>query len=509
MEVVDQIKDACREHYLQVLSQLASPPRLQYAIEELGPREFTFGGRSVRRRDSKVLNERGHSIAFSVWEPPAPRGMVVYVPDALDCRSSVVDVLAPILAAGCACCALDTTGCGSSEGRHVTIGYFERYDVACVVSELGEYETVVAMGRGSGAVAALLFADSRDHDSRLRSRNERLVRIPCLPGIDGAVFEKASRMYMVSKPPLRVSRVEPGSSADRAGILVGDVVAGVDDEAMLPHTHDELEAAFAWRAAARREATLWVARREGLEERDLERCSSRKLSLVVLDAPWTTVGALVWDLVGRVMDRPSRIWSPLVSASLSIVLHSLQKRSLADLGAIDARVSARRASVPVLVMVDNSHPVLAPDQAQEVASYAPAATVVDYDGPRSLREAALPSGGNAFFLGFDPQETAHDSTAAAAAADRPPLRSDDARRAIFDALQDTCFDYDEEERENSSSACSAALAALAHPWSADLEASRRDHEKRRDLLVRRPQGDLVSSRNSRGEGAFPPPPTSY
>jgi hypothetical protein len=46
--------------------------------------------------------------------------------------------------------------------------------------------------------------------------------------------------------------------------------------------------------------------------------------------------------------------TPVVSASLPIVLHSIQKRTLADLGAIDGRKTAGRVTAPALVVADTS-----------------------------------------------------------------------------------------------------------------------------------------------------------
>ena len=216
---VGEIKDLVRQSYLDLLTQVATPPRLTYSDAELGPAAFDFGGGRVERCDFTCANERGHALACSLWRPAAPVGLAVYVPDLLDGRPTAADVLAPALAAGCALAAFDPTGCGASGGRHATLGFFERYDLACVVAALRERHgcaglPVAVLGRGAGATAALLFCDAADHRASVESdRTPRLRDVALGVGgaaaLDGATFA-SSRFYVVSKPALVAARVAAG-----------------------------------------------------------------------------------------------------------------------------------------------------------------------------------------------------------------------------------------------------------------------------------------------------------
>ena len=59
----------------------------------------------------------------------------------------------------------DFAGCGNSEGEFISLGWFEREDVAKIVEHLRKerrVSTIALWGRSMGAVTALLHAD-RDH----------------------------------------------------------------------------------------------------------------------------------------------------------------------------------------------------------------------------------------------------------------------------------------------------------------------------------------------------------
>ena len=121
MEVVEEVRGVVKKFYLDFLTQLSTPPRLTYAVDELGPRTFEFDGRPHERVDFSCENERGFELVASLWRRRSeegsarrPAGVVLYVHDFLDCRATVVDVLAPVLAAGFACRAFDCTACGSA-----------------------------------------------------------------------------------------------------------------------------------------------------------------------------------------------------------------------------------------------------------------------------------------------------------------------------------------------------------------------------------------------------------
>lgn len=56
----------------------------------------------------------------------------------------------------------DFAGCGLSEGKYISLGYYEREDVEVVINHLRETKkvsTIGLWGRSMGAVTALMYAD--------------------------------------------------------------------------------------------------------------------------------------------------------------------------------------------------------------------------------------------------------------------------------------------------------------------------------------------------------------
>ncbi|KAK7253815.1 hypothetical protein SO694_0000274 [Aureococcus anophagefferens] len=200
-------------------------------------------------------------------------------------------------------------------------GFFERYDVACVAAEIrnrygvgGPGEApLILYGRGAGAVAALLFADRGDHDAACAAETPSVLSLECKApekdhALAGARFQPTTMFFNVSKPALKVARPR----------------------------------------AARRTPAFRATGGGAFP------------SFLLLDAPWCTVRGLVFDGIAasksEMTDMPDwklqALATPVVSASLPIVLHSIQKRTLADLGAIDGRKTAGRVTAPALVVAD-------------------------------------------------------------------------------------------------------------------------------------------------------------
>ena len=69
-------------------------------------------------------------------------------------RVEVLPQLTVLLALGVAVFAFDFAGSGKSDGDHVTLGYFEREDLLCVVAHLRATDvvsTIALWGRSMGA----------------------------------------------------------------------------------------------------------------------------------------------------------------------------------------------------------------------------------------------------------------------------------------------------------------------------------------------------------------------
>lgn len=77
-------------------------------------------------------------------------------------RVEVLPQLSYLLSLGVACFAFDFAGSGKSDGEYVSLGYYEREDLSCIVAHLratNVVSTIALWGRSMGAATALMFGD--------------------------------------------------------------------------------------------------------------------------------------------------------------------------------------------------------------------------------------------------------------------------------------------------------------------------------------------------------------
>ena len=236
------------EAYDSVLRLIIRPPRARYDLGELGPAAFRFRGARVERVDFELRNARGLKLRCSRWLPrrdrdldgdaeggaPAKRGSfvadffednwplsdserrrrdamptVIYCHGNASCRVEALQALPVCLSLGLSVVALDTAGSGKSEGKFVSLGFFEQSDVAAVDEHLRSacrVDRVALWGRSMGAATCLLYAsrlgpetaavvaDSSFMDLRALCRDLARNIAPSVPTnlIDSAVARVAS-----------------------------------------------------------------------------------------------------------------------------------------------------------------------------------------------------------------------------------------------------------------------------------------------------------------------------
>jgi hypothetical protein len=134
----------------QLVNGIIRPPRSRYHMSALGPTRFIYRGRRFIRSDIQLKNSRGLVLECSHWEP-APRmasklPCVIYMHGNAGCRLSALEILAYGLASGLSVFAMDCAGSGKSEGDWVSLGFFERDDLAAAVDHLQKSGTVSEIG---------------------------------------------------------------------------------------------------------------------------------------------------------------------------------------------------------------------------------------------------------------------------------------------------------------------------------------------------------------------------
>jgi dipeptidyl aminopeptidase/acylaminoacyl peptidase len=144
--------------YQELVNAIIRPPRAQYREEHLGPPAFSFLGKRFTRTDFTLQTQRGLSLQCSHWEPVERTAdripIVIYMHGNASARVEVLPQLTCLLALGVAVFAFDFAGSGKSDGEHVSLGFYEREDLMCVVAHLRATDvvsTIALWGRSMGA----------------------------------------------------------------------------------------------------------------------------------------------------------------------------------------------------------------------------------------------------------------------------------------------------------------------------------------------------------------------
>jgi len=125
-----------------------------------------FCGRRFTRTDFALKTKRGLNLQCSHWEPVERMNdripVVIYMHGNSSARVEVLPQLSYLLALGVAVFSFDFAGSGKSDGEYVSLGYFEREDLMCVIAHLRATKvvsTIALWGRSMGAATALMHGD--------------------------------------------------------------------------------------------------------------------------------------------------------------------------------------------------------------------------------------------------------------------------------------------------------------------------------------------------------------
>lgn len=145
------------------------PPRRRYDFSRLGPTEFRLWSCGVQRMDITIRNGRDQQLRCSHFLPvdgpgeaAEPRPVVIYLHQNASCRLEALPLVPLFLPLGISVFSFDFAGCGESDGEYISLGWFERDDLATIVEYLrstGKVSAIGLWGRSMGAVTALLHAD--------------------------------------------------------------------------------------------------------------------------------------------------------------------------------------------------------------------------------------------------------------------------------------------------------------------------------------------------------------
>ena len=154
--------------YDSLWKAIIRPPRDSYSPEDLGPFLFQIDGKVVERTDVEITNPRGLKLKCSHFEPIRDHRVakdlpcVIYLHGNCSSRLEAFATIPILLNSNITLFCFDFSGSGLSEGEYVSLGFFERDDLSCVVDYLRNLNTVSFIGlwgRSMGAATALLHGD--------------------------------------------------------------------------------------------------------------------------------------------------------------------------------------------------------------------------------------------------------------------------------------------------------------------------------------------------------------
>lgn len=154
--------------YEDLWKAVIRPTRDEYTDSELGPEKFEIKGKFYKRTDFSLVNSRNLKLQCSYWEPYDEERefdrlpCVVYLHGNSSSRCEAVSEVKYLLPMNITFFAFDFSGCGRSEGEYISLGWYERDDVECVIEYLrktNKVSTIGLWGRSMGAVTAIMYGD--------------------------------------------------------------------------------------------------------------------------------------------------------------------------------------------------------------------------------------------------------------------------------------------------------------------------------------------------------------
>mmetsp|Transcript_45537 Transcript_45537/g.108275 ORF Transcript_45537/g.108275 Transcript_45537/m.108275 type:complete len:397 (+) Transcript_45537:95-1285(+) len=156
------------DQYSELWKAIIRPPRDTYELKDLGPTVFSLENRTYQRTDVCLRNSRFQNLMCSHFEPiPTERvaeqlPCVVYLHGNCSSRLEAISTLPVLLPFNITVFCFDFAGSGLSDGEYLSLGYYEKDDLAAVVHYLRQSSRTSCIGlwgRSMGAATALLHAD--------------------------------------------------------------------------------------------------------------------------------------------------------------------------------------------------------------------------------------------------------------------------------------------------------------------------------------------------------------
>jgi len=232
---------------------ITRPPRCEYDMNDAYRSVWVGHQRSSVPTPVTFPNSRGLNVVGSYFtgDPDCEKHCcVIYLHGNASCQLEGRFLVPKMVPAGVSVFCFDFSGCGNSQGERVSLGYFERDDVACAISYLQvnyHIERFFLWGRSMGAATALLSLGSEHKidgvivDSPFSSLSQLIKELSSQMGIPGcfggaAVWILASRIESSSGFDIR--KVNPIEAARQSTVPIRFIHGENDDFIICQHSRD-------------------------------------------------------------------------------------------------------------------------------------------------------------------------------------------------------------------------------------------------------------------------------
>lgn len=213
------------------------PQKEKYELKDLGFNEFNIYGRNYTRKDYKIIGHSGNILQCSFYENEQSRHdceslpVVIFCHGNSSCQKEIKLYLDKVLNENINIFAFDFSGCGKSEGKYISLGYYEKEDLKIIVDfvyKIPNVHSIGLWGHSMGAATIILYAakdpriscicvDSSFYDLNilLKEFSEKYITIP------NFIFSSAHSMVkkmVFNRNKLDIDKLKPIEQVSKIGI---------------------------------------------------------------------------------------------------------------------------------------------------------------------------------------------------------------------------------------------------------------------------------------------------
>lgn len=149
----------------ELCNLIIRPQKYVYDPQVLGPQTFSIRGKKYER-DDFFIESRGYRIICSHFKPFSKNKsekfpVVIYCHGNCGSRIDALDTVQVLLPFGISVLAFDFAGCGLSEGKYISLGYFEKIDLGNIIKFMRENKNIGKIGlwgRSMGAATSIMYS---------------------------------------------------------------------------------------------------------------------------------------------------------------------------------------------------------------------------------------------------------------------------------------------------------------------------------------------------------------